>query len=76
MKAVPRMFSRLVSLVIIVSVLAGEQKKNASPYSFSKSLDLTIASISGSLLLGSILIDYSPMSAENIYSDSKKYIQL
>ena len=74
MKAVPRMFSRLVSLVIIVSVLAGGQKKNASPYSFSKSLDLTIASISGSLLLGSILIDYSPMSAENISTLSPKNI--
>jgi membrane-associated phospholipid phosphatase len=46
--------------------LAGEQEKNTSPYSFSKNIDLTIAGISSSLLIGSALVDYSPMSRENI----------
>ena len=56
----------LLSVIIIVSVLAGEQKKNTSPYSFSKNIDLTIAGISSGLLIGSVLVDYSPMSKENI----------
>ena len=50
----------------MTSVLVLGQGKNTSPYSTSKSLDLTIASLSGGLLLGSTLIDYSPMSLEDI----------
>ena len=56
----------LLSVIVIVSVLAGEQEKNTSPYSFSKNIDLTIAGISSGLLIGSVLVDYSPMSKENI----------
>ena len=56
----------LLSVIVIVSVLAGEQEKNTSPYSFSKNIDLTIAGIISSLLIGSVLVDYSPMSKENI----------
>lgn len=56
----------LLSVIIIVSVLTGGQEKNTSPYSFSKNIDLTIAGISSSLLIGSALVDYFPMSKENI----------
>ena len=65
-KLASRSFFRLLSIIITVSVLTGGQNKNSSPYSLSKNLELTIASISGSLLIGSVLIDYSPMTAGNI----------
>ena len=50
----------------MTSVLVLGQGKNTSPYSTSRSLDLTITGLSGGLLLGSALIDYSPMSLEDI----------
>jgi len=56
----------------MTSVLVLGQSKNTSPYSTSKSLDLTIASLSGGLLLGSALIAYSPMSLEDISLLNKK----
>ena len=56
----------LISIIIMTSVLVLGQGKHTSPYSTSKSLDLTIASLSGGLLLGSTLIDYFPMSLEDI----------
>ena len=65
-RIIERVIRFLLSVIIIVSVLAGEQEKNTSPYSFSKNIDLTIAGISSSLLIGSVLVDYSPMSKENI----------
>ena len=50
----------------MTSVLVLGESKNTSPYSTSRSLDLTITGLSGGLLLGSALIDYSPMSLEDI----------
>ena len=55
-----------ISIIILTSVLVLGQGKITSPYSTSRSLDLTIAGLSGGLLLGSALIDYSPMSLEDI----------
>ena len=55
-----------ISIIIMTSVLVLGQGKNTSPYSTSRNLDLTIAGLSGGLLLGSALIDYSPMSLEDI----------
>ena len=53
-------------MILVTSSLLISQNENSSPYSFSNNLDLKIAGLSASLLLGSMLIDYDPMSLDNI----------
>jgi len=54
-------------IVLIISLSFGEQnEKNNSPYVLSNDLDLTIATIGSGLLLGSMLIDYKPLSIKDI----------
>ena len=55
-----------ISIIIMTSVIVLGQGKITSPYSTCRSLDLKIVGLSGGLLLGSALIDYSPMSLEDI----------
>ena len=57
---------RVLLFITIVSVLAKGQEKNNSPYNLSRGLDMKIAGISGGLLLGSMLIDYTPMDLSEI----------
>ena len=57
---------RLVFMILVTSSLLISQNENSSPYSFSSNLDLKIAGLSASLLLGSVLMDYDPMSLDNI----------
>ena len=56
-----KLAQRVFLLVAILSVLAKGQGKNNSPYNISRNLDMKIAGISGGLLLGSMLMDYTPM---------------
>lgn len=60
--------------ILIVSSPSIGQEKNSSPYSFSNNLDLKIAGLSASLLLGSVLMDYAPMSLDNISNLNSKNI--
>ena len=53
-------------MILVTSSLLISQNENSSPYSFSSNLDLKIAGLSASLLLGSVLMDYAPMSLDNI----------
>jgi len=66
MRRIIELAPRVLFLIMFVSAAAAGQEKNNSPYSFSKGLDMTIASVSGGLLLGSILVDYVPMGVEDI----------
>ena len=68
MRRIIELAPRVLFLIVFVSAAIAEQEKNNSPYSFSKGLDVTIASVSGGLLLGSILVDYAPMDIEDIAS--------
>ena len=65
---------RVLLLIVIVSSPAIAQEKNSSPYSFSSNLDLKIVGLSASLLLGSLLMDYAPMSLDNISDLNSKNI--
>ena len=66
MRRIIEISPRVLFLIILVYASVAGQEKNNSPYSFSKDLDMTIASFSGSLLLISILVDYTPMDIEDI----------
>ena len=57
-------FRFLYTIVFLSNFLIAQNSK--SPYSLSTSMDLGIAAVSGSLLLGSVIVDYSPMSIEKI----------
>ena len=57
---------RVLLLITIISVTVEGQEKNNSPYTLSRDLDMKIAGISGGLLLGSMLIDYTPMNLSEI----------
>ena len=63
-----KLAQRVLLLIVIVSASIEGQGKNNSPYSLSRGLDMTIAGISGGLLLGSMLIDYTPMDLNDIVS--------
>ncbi|MDG1847736.1 MAG: phosphatase PAP2 family protein [Candidatus Marinimicrobia bacterium] len=65
---------RLVFMILVTSSLLISQNENSSPYSFSNNLDLKIAGLSASLLLGSVLMDYDPMSLDNISNLNSKNI--
>ena len=65
-KNIIELAQRILLLIAIVFASVVGQEKNNSPYSFSRGLDMTIASVSGGLLLGSILVDYTPMGVEDI----------
>ena len=57
---------RILLIIAIVSALVVGQEKNSSPYALSRGLNITIAGVSGGLLLGSMLIDYTPMDLSEI----------
>ena len=57
---------RVLLLITIISVTVEGQEKNNSPYTLSRDLNMKIAGISGGLLLGSMLIDYTPMNLSEI----------
>lgn len=61
-----KLAQRAFLLMAILSVLVNGQEKNNSPYTLSRDLDMKIAGISGGLLLGSMLIDYTPMNLSEI----------
>ena len=61
-----KLLQRAFLLMAILSVLVKGQGKNNSPYNLSRDLDMKIAGISGGLLLGSMLIDYTPMDLSEI----------
>ncbi len=61
-----KLLQRAFLLMAILSVLVKGQGKNNSPYNLSRGLDMKIAGISGGLLLGSMLIDYTPMDLSEI----------
>ena len=61
-----KLAQRVFLLVAIFFVLAKGQEKNNSPYNISRDLDMKIAGISGGLLLGSMLMDYTPMDLSEI----------
>jgi len=63
-----KLTQRILLLIVIVSASIEGQGKNNSPYSLSRGLDMTIAGISGGLLLGSMLINYTPMDLNDIVS--------
>ena len=63
-----KLTQRILLLIVIVSASIEGQGKNNSPYSLSRGLDMTIAGISGGLLLGSMLINYTPMNLNDIVS--------
>ena len=63
-----KLAQRVLLLIVIVSASIEGQGKNNSPYSLSRGLDMTIAGISGGLLLGSMLINYTPMDLNDIVS--------
>ena len=65
---------RLVFMTLVTSTLLISQDENSSPYSFANNLDLKIAGLSASLLLGSVLMDYVPMSLDNISNLNSKNI--
>ena len=57
---------RFLFLIMFISVSVEGQGNNNSPYSFSKDLDMKIVSVSGGLLLGSVLVDHASMDLEEI----------
>ena len=57
----------LLFITIVFSPAIGQEKNN-SPYSFSRGLDMKIAGVSGSLLLGSMLMSYESMDLNDISS--------
>ena len=59
-----KLAQRVFLLVAILSVLAKRGKQ--PPYNISRNLDMKIAGISGGLLLGSMLMDYTPMDLSEI----------
>ena len=61
-----KLAQKVLLFVVIVFTLVKGQEKSNSPYALSRGLDMTIAGISGGLLLGSILIDYMPMDLNEI----------
>ena len=61
-----KLAQKVLFFVVIVFALVKGQEKSNSPYALSRGLDITIAGISGGLLLGSILIDYMPMDLNEI----------
>ena len=61
MRIIIKLAQRVLIFIVIVSSLVADQKENNSPYSFSRSLDMKIAGLSGSLLLGSMLMSYESM---------------
>ena len=65
---------RLVFVIVVTSSLSISQNENSTPYSSSNNLDLKIAGLSASLLLGSVLMDYAPMSLDNISNLNSKNI--
>ena len=68
MRIIIKLAQRVLILIVIVSSLVADQEKNNSPYSFSRSLDMKIAGLSGSLLLGSMLMSYESMDLNDISS--------
>ena len=68
MRIIIKLAQRVLILIVIVSSLVANQEKNNSPYSFSRSLDMKIAGLSGSLLLGSMLMSYESMDLNDISS--------
>ena len=68
MRMIIKLAQRVLILIATVSVLVKGQEKNNSPYSSSRGLNMTIAGVSGGLLLGSMLIDYTPMDLNDIAS--------
>ena len=66
MRMIIKLVQRVFLLIAILSVLVNGQEKNNSPYNISRDLDMKIAGISGGLLLGSMLIDYTPMDLSDI----------
>ena len=66
MRMIIKQVQRAFLLMAILSVLVKGQGKNNSPYNLSRDLDMKIAGISGGLLLGSMLIDYTPMDLSEI----------
>ena len=66
MRMIIKLAQRVFLLVAILSVLAKGQGKNNSPYNISRNLDMKIAGISGGLLLGAMLMDYTPMDLSEI----------
>ena len=63
-----KLVQRVLLSITVLSVLVKGQGKNNSPYNLSRDLDMKIAGISGGLLLGSMLIDYTPMDLSEIAS--------
>ena len=59
---------RFFFLITFILSLSTAQDKDSSPYSFSNDMDLTIAGLSGSLLLGSMLMSYESMDLNDISS--------
>ena len=68
MRIIIKLMQKFLFLTAIVSASIAGQEKNNSPYFVSRALDMTIAGFSGGLLLGSILIDYTPMDLNEIAS--------
>ena len=68
MRMIIKQAQRVLLLIAIVSVLVKGQEKNNSPYTLSRDLDMKIAGISAGLLLGSMLIEYTPMDLSEIAS--------
>ena len=60
--------SRFFFVTIFILTIPFSQDKGTSPYSFSNDIDLTIAGVSGGLLLGSMLMNYEPMDLTDISS--------
>ena len=60
--------SRFFFVTIFILSIPFSQDKDISPYSFSNDIDLTIAGVSGALLLGSMLMNYEPMDLTDISS--------
>ena len=59
---------RFIIIITFILSLPVAQDKDSTPYSFSNDIDLTIAGVSGGLLLGSMLMNYEPMDLTDISS--------
>ena len=68
MRIIIKLAQKVLILITIVSASVAGQEKNNSPYSFSRGLDMKIAGLSGSLLLGSMLMSYESMDLNDISS--------
>ena len=68
MRIIIKLAQRFLILIAIVSSSVADQGKDNSPYSFSRGLDMKIAGLSGSLLLGSMLMSYKSMDLNDISS--------